>query len=139
VQYGRCRARSLRLQAKSFGVKCQSGRTDEDGGTGGEGSIGSGQHSQLADRSGDLGGPDRLAGLPGWRTVEPAAAAAGQQSLGAVEKAAATHLATHFLHHLMEEGAARRRGMPTISELEEATYHGSEKLRLSLFLNNFTD
>jgi hypothetical protein len=106
---------------------------------GSEGSIRSGQHSQLADRSGDLGGPEHLASLLGWHTVEPAAAAAGQQSLGAVEKAAATHLATHFLHHLMEEGAARQRGMPTISELEEATYHGSEKLWLSLFLNNFTD
>jgi hypothetical protein len=119
-------------------VKCRSWQTDGDGGTGGEGSIGSGQHSQLADRSGDLGGPDRLASLPGWR-IAGAAAAAAQQSLGALEKAAATHLATHFLHHLMEEGAARRRGMPTISELEEATYHGSEKLLLSLFQNNFTD
>jgi hypothetical protein len=117
-------------------VKCQSGPTDEDGGTGGEGSIGSGQHSQLADRSGDLGGPERLASLPGWHTVEPAAA--GQQSLGAVEKAAATHLATHFLHYLMDEGAARQRGMPTIS-LKESRCYSSEKLRLSLCINDFTE
>jgi hypothetical protein len=39
----------------------------------------------------------------------------------------------------MEEGAARRRGMPTISEEEVAAYYGSEKLRLLLFLNNLTD
>jgi hypothetical protein len=68
-----------------------------------------------------------------------AAEAAAHQSLGALEKTAATHLATHFLHHLMEEGAERRRGMPMISEEEIAAYYGSEKLLLSLFLNNFTE
>jgi hypothetical protein len=40
----------------------------------------------------------------------------------------------------MEEGAARQRGMPMISEKEVAAFYGSEKLRLSLFfINNLTD
>jgi hypothetical protein len=93
-----------------------------------EESIGSGQHSQLADRSDNLGGPDRLASLPGWHTV--GAAVAAQRSGGALEKTAATNPATHFLHHLREEEAARRRRMPMISEA--AAFYGSKKLRLSL-------